>query len=300
MVLDFFLTGSTGFLGRVICKYLSNSQYTYSELRKNSQGAVLNSLYRLDPSLISRTVVHLAGKAHSIPRTKEEENEFFQTNFGGTRNLCKALESLSALPDNFIFVSTVAVYGLVEGEDIIENMPLNGITSYAKSKIMAEFWLKEWAVKNRVRLSILRLPLIAGPNPPGNLDAMINGIKSGKYLSIGRADARKSMVWVEDIARIIPKLVEKGGIYNLTDGYHPTFGELEESISKALGKRKPIKVPYWLANGLAKTGDIVGRFPINSDKLQKITSTLTFDDSKARKELGWNPTPVLSKIEEIV
>ncbi|MBC7915293.1 MAG: hypothetical protein H7Y07_14350 [Pyrinomonadaceae bacterium] len=41
-------------------------------------------------------------------------------------------------------------------------------------------------------------------------------------------------------------------------------------------------------------GDILGkRAPINSVKLKKITSDLTFDDSKAREILGWNPTPVL-------
>jgi len=35
------------------------------------------------------------------------------------------------------------------------------------------------------------------------------------------------------------------------------------------------------------------RSPINSDKLKKIVSNLTFDDSKARKLLGWNPALVL-------
>ena len=45
---------------------------------------------------------------------------------------------------------------------------------------------------------------------------------------------------------------------------------------------------------MAKTSDIIGpKAPINSDKLRKITSDLTFDDSNARRELGWNPRPVL-------
>ena len=50
-----------------------------------------------------------------------------------------------------------------------------------------------------------------------------------------------------------------------------------------------------------KFGDIAGKYaPLNSDKLNKITSTLTFDDSKARAAFGWNPTPVLEgfKINE--
>ncbi len=35
-------------------------------------------------------------------------------------------------------------------------------------------------------------------------------------------------------------------------------------------------------------------FPINSNKLFKITSTLTFDDRKARNNFGWNPNSVLN------
>jgi hypothetical protein len=53
-------------------------------------------------------------------------------------------------------------------------------------------------------------------------------------------------------------------------------------------------MPLFIAKGLAKIGDILGNvFPINSNKLSKITSTLTFDDSKARIAFGWDPNPVL-------
>ena len=53
-------------------------------------------------------------------------------------------------------------------------------------------------------------------------------------------------------------------------------------------------MPLFVANLLAKFGDLLGNsFPINSNKLSKITSALTFDDSKARNTFGWKPTPVL-------
>src|SRR5690606_10477594 len=115
-----------------------------------------------------------------------------------------------------------------EGVDIKEDSPLDGKTPYAESKALAEAWLGKWAGENGVTLGILRLPLIAGPNPPGNLGAMVNGIRLGRYLSVGQANARKSMVWAEDVARIIPVVAERGGVYNLTDGHHPSFSELEE------------------------------------------------------------------------
>lgn len=296
------LTGGSGFLGNQFTKVLETTGLTIRGLEAaGTQKIDISNPFRLDTRRKHSLVIHLAGKAHSVPNNEAAKNAFYKVNVDGTKNLCFALEQLVEPPKSFIFISTVAVYGLEEGELINETCKLNGHTPYADSKILAEEWLRHWADEHSVKLGILRLPLIVGPNPPGNLGAMIKGIKSGKYLSIGQARARKSMVWAEDVARIIPILAEKGGTFNLTDGHHPTFGELEEAIAKTLDKRMPLKIPHWAAKGLALTGDIVGsRFPINSDKLRKITSTLTFDDSKARNILGWNPTPVLSKIHEIV
>lgn len=300
---DILFSGDTGFFGRIVCERLRLMAYNVRGLAHEVEHTRIDISKPFDLSITKpvKIVIHAAGKAHSVPKTEVEKQTFYQVNLEGTKNLCQALERLDQLPESLIFISTVAVYGIDQGLSIDESHPLGGRSPYADSKIKAEKWLTQWTTKHGIRLSILRLPLIAGPKPPGNLGEMIKGIKSGRYLSIGAANARKSMVWAEDIAYVIPRLTEKGGVYNLTDGHHPNFGELEDAIAAALNKRNPSKVPHWVANGLAKTGDIVGsRFPINSDKLRKITATLTFDDSKARRQLGWNPTPVLSKINEIV
>lgn len=303
MMATILATGSSGFLGTIL-KYeisrLGGNFYDISDF--TGEITDIRKSFSLDGKEKKIDIVlHIAGKAHSVPETREEEKAFYDINLEGTQNLCAALDRLSTKPKAFIFISTVSVYGLDKGEDISEDTPLLGTSPYAKSKIQAEQFLQQWAGEGGITLGILRLPLIAGPNPPGNLGAMIRGIKTGRYLSIGDADARKSMVWAEDIAAIIPKLAEIGGIYNLTDGYHPTFGELEREISKALNKSLPRKIPMFIAKIMAKVGDFLGRkAPINSNKLEKIISTLTFDDSKARKELGWQPSSVLDKVSNII
>ena len=247
------------------------------------------------------TVIHAAGKAHSDAKTNVAIKSFYDVNFEGTKNLCYSLEALKKLPTSFVFISTVSVYGLNGGQMIDENADLNGLTPYAKSKILAEAWLTEWAKKHKVILTILRLPLVAGANPPGNLGSMINSIKTGRYLSIGDGGARKSMVWAEDVAKIIPLLAVTGGIFNLTDEHHPSFKELELAISKGFGKKPPIAVPKPLAIILGKLGDILGsRFPVNSNMIAKITTTLTFDDRKAKTILGWKPSSVLEKLSEVL
>ena len=137
-----------------------------------------------------------------------------------------------------------------DGENIDENYPLNGKTPYAKSKINAELYLKEWCEKNKVKLIILRPSLISGHNPPGNLGDMIKGIKSGKYLNIGKGNARKSVFYAQDFAYIINNAVRmNAGVYNVCDSHHPTFLELSDKISFLLGKsliQRRIKESFYI------------------------------------------------------
>lgn len=287
------LTGSNGFVGRVLDSSLSNN--TVIHTLSKSSGEYNVNLETQIPIFNQQfdIVIHAAGKAHSFPKSKNDRDAFFRVNVLGTQNLLKGLENYK-LPKSFVFVSSVAVYGLSEGYLINEQSELNAIDPYGKSKVQAERLVLQWCTENNVTCSILRLPLVVGLNPPGNLGAMIKGIRKGYYFNIAGGSAKKSMVLASDVAKYILKASEIGGIFNLTDGYHPSFFELSEIISRQLGKSRSKNLPFWLAKGLALTGDIFGeKSPLNSAKLHKITSDLTFDDTKAREAFGWDSTPVL-------
>lgn len=291
-------TGVSGFLGSNIIQLL-NGAYNIISVGLSPQDTYLVDIATDIPTFIDAfdVVFHAAGKAHSVPKTEAEKRLFFDVNLQGTKNLCTALER-SGIPKAFIFISTVAVYGCDSGENITEEHPLNGTTPYALSKIKAEKYLQGWCAMHNVKLSILRPSLIAGPNPPGNLGAMIRGIRNGKYLSIAGGKARKSVLMVQDIANLLPMLIEKGGIYNVCDSYQPSFRELEMVICKQLSRKGPISIPYWLAKSMAVVGDCLGeKAPINSLKLRKITSSLTFSNEKATRELGWKPMNVLGNFQ---
>ena len=74
---------------------------------------------------------------------------------------------------------------------------------------------------------------------------------------------------------------------------HPTFKDLSETIAKS----KIVNLPLNIAKLLGYFGDYLGdKAPINSLKIIKMTSDLTFDDTKAR-ELGWNPQHVLEYLK---
>jgi nucleoside-diphosphate-sugar epimerase len=293
--MDILLTGASGFLGKHIYGELKDhgNIVTLSRVGSNINVNLDRDIPKLE---YLDLIVHAAGKAHSVPKTELEIKSFFDVNLKGTENLLKALEKLAVLPGFFVFISSVAVYGLDSGTKINENTVLQAKDPYGLSKIAAEELILSWCALNNVVCTILRLPLLVGKNPPGNLGAMIKGIKKGYYFNIAGGEARKSMVLASDVAKLIPKVAKIGGIYNLTDRNHPSFFELSTSIAQQLHKSKPINIPLWLAKIMAHTGDLFGaKAPINTNKLKKITSDLTFDDSHAQNKLGWNPTAVLTK-----
>ncbi|WP_044656002.1 NAD-dependent epimerase/dehydratase family protein [Bacteroides congonensis] len=287
-------TGGTGFLGKNTRPILDNL-YEVITCGIMPDDMIKANLAKEVPELDQYydVVLHACGKAHVVPKTEAEKQAFFDVNYMGTVHLCNALEKVGA-PKALIFISTVAVYGCEFGELITEEHPLEGYTPYAKSKIMAEEYLNNWCKKHNVVLGILRPSLLAGKGAPGNLGAMVNGVRKGFYMNIAGGKVVKSILMAEDIANILSALVKKGGVYNVCDTRQPSFGELSLSVAKQLGKRKPISIPYWMAWCMAKVGDLLrNKAPINSYKLEKMTKSLTFSNEKARKELGWNPLDVL-------
>lgn len=288
-------TGGTGFLGKNVMPLLTQ-QYEVTTCGITPDDMLKANLAKEVPELPERydVVLHACGKAHVVPKTEAEKQAFYDVNYTGTIHLCDALEKVGT-PKAIVFISTVAVYGCEYGDMIDECHPLNGDTPYADSKIKAEKYLTEWCEKHNVVLGILRPSLLAGKNAPGNLGAMVDGIKKGFYMNIAGGKVIKSILMAEDIARLIPLLEGKGGIYNVCDTRQPSFGEISASVAKQLGKRKPISIPYWMAWFMAKVGDLLGsKAPINSYKLEKMTKSLTFSNEKARGELDWEPLDVLT------
>lgn len=286
-------TGGTGFLGRNVRPIL-DQDYEVTTCGITHDDVIKANLAKEVPELPEKydIVLHACGKAHVVPKTEAEKQAFYDVNYKGTIHLCQALEKVGA-PKAIIFISTMSVYGDVAGCNSTEETPLRGDSPYADSKIKAEQYLTDWCSKNGVVLGILRPSLLAGEGAPGNLGAMVNGIKTGKYLSIAGGKAKKSILMAEDIANLVPLVAKKGGVYNVCDDYNPSFGELEASIAKQLGKRKPISIPYWTAKCLALIGDVFSFFPINSARLDKIVTSDTWSNEKAKRELGWQPLNVL-------
>ena len=293
------ITGATGFLGREIVDFLKSENYEVKTLGRSicdynisleKDNLHLNQEFDL--------VIHAAGKAHIVPKTIEEKEDFFKVNVQGTENLLRALESSNL--KKFVYISSVSTYGKKQGELINESTPLLAVDPYGRSKILAEKMIEDWCAKRNIIYTALRLPLLVGKNPPGNLGSMIRSIKKGMFFTIGGGVASKSMLVARDVARVIPMVSSIGGSYNMTDGHNPTFRELSNVFEKSYNK-KVYNLPLFPFRILAFFGDRLSFFPFNSTMLNKIILTFTFDDAKLRKAVvDWKPTPVLDYLKDTV
>jgi nucleoside-diphosphate-sugar epimerase len=113
------------------------------------------------------------------------------------------------------------------------------------------------------------------------------------------------MVLAEDVALLAARRRLDGGVFHLTDGHDPSLSELEASLCRHFGRQPPYRLPMHLAQGVAKLGDfgervLHRRVPFDSRTLERMTATLTFDDSRARGELGWKPRAVLDELPRIL
>lgn len=281
------LTGYSGFLGSIILDFLENNNYEVIKVGRNKKADIICDLsIKQIENVEVDIVIHAAGKAHIVPKNDVEKEDFFKVNYLGTKNLIAGLDTKKL--KTIIFISTVAVYGRETGNLIDEKSDLHGATPYAKSKIMAESILSEFSEKNNINLVILRLPLITGKKPVGNLLKISKAIQKGYYFRIGDGNAKRSIISANDVANILPELFKFNGIYNLTDIHHPSIREIDEVF--AIKFKKKIKVlPFIILKTISRIGDFISFFPLNSTKFEKLTKSLTFDNKKILSKLNYTP-----------
>ena len=102
---------------------------------------------------------------------------------------------------------------------------------------------------------VLRLPLVKGKKPLGNLGAMIKAIKKDYYFRISKGEAN-----------LITELFNLNGIYNLTDNNHPMISEIANKFNM-----KNKSIPICSIKFIAKIGDLIYFFSFNSSKVETLT-----------------------------
>lgn len=293
MVKTILLTGHTGFLGSVIYKELKKSFHVLTAGRDvscdyNLDFSNWDGVLELNHSIDA--IVHVAGLAHGKSISNQQMLEVNSVSVG---KLLKVAELF--VVKEFVLISSVAVYGKSYGFNFNETSLSEPFNTYGKSKLMAENAVLQWASSDKNRSYVnLRLPLIIGPSPPGNLGRLLKSISSGSHIYLQGNEAKKSVVFASDVANFISEWLMKpkrdSGTMNLCNQTAPTFNWIENAITESLGNSFRFRVPLkflWASVNWMKA-----KFNISVPLVGKLFYTLTFSDQLAREKFGYTSKPL--------
>ena len=172
---NFLVVGGAGYIGSVLVNNLIDLGHKVVVIDNLSTGHkfLVNKkafFFRLDINNLSKldsffkkfhfhAVFHFAA-ATSVKESEKKPLKYFRINVDGTQNLlnCICKKKIKYL----IFSSTCAVYGNSENEKVNELDSTIPISNYAKSKLLSEILIKNYAKKFSLKYAILRYFNVVG------------------------------------------------------------------------------------------------------------------------------------------
>ena len=223
------ISGSSGFIGSSLKKYLSSSGMKVVPLYQKEFNQF--NMYGNKPSIDEYANFLKKHKIHSIIHcaaaidAKISKEYYHSINALLTKNLYYVSKRLSI--EKFIFLSTIKCQN-----DSFKN------DHYSLSKLAAEkILIKESGKKNNPQIKILRLPPIAGKKSGGNISKISKVFKLNLPIIISKSakENKKSFLTIECLSEIIQKLLLgklSGSFLSLCEGDDLSTHELLENLKK--------------------------------------------------------------------
>lgn len=166
------LTGAFGYKGTVLLPKLKQAGHKVITLDTGWFGGkpdIKIDLRQVKEIPEVDAVIHLANIAND-PCGELDAKLTWEVNGLGTVLLAEAC--IRAGVKRFIFASSASVYGIKDNVPVIETTPLEPISDYNKTKMVAERILLSYADKMNVQ--ILRPATVCGMSPRMRLDVIVN------------------------------------------------------------------------------------------------------------------------------
>lgn len=296
------ITGATGFVGQCLMKHLVAGGHEIRLLSRHPveyRDCVVCELEtgNIPPEAVENvdTIFHVAGYAHDPHEASKEADLCWSANVDATTNL--AQRAVQSGVRQFVFVSSVkaggpAPTGICRSED--NQAEPDGI--YGQSKRTAEQKLLEISRQSNMIVSIVRPSPVYGQNMKGNLRLMLTGIKQGWFPPLPETGNRRSMIHVDDLARVLLFLANDkrsdGEIFIATDDRRYSSREIYDALCHAVGKSpRRWSMPPWVFNMAART------LPRFAPKIDELFGDACYSSEKLRA-LGFKANRTLSQVNE--
>ena len=266
------ISGGNGYIGSYLKNYAIINDYEVFTIGKSSSNDYQVDLSK-DSIFLTENfdlIIHTAGIIHDSKHANQIVPSLFLEDLNISLNFLKSITKIEY--KKIIFLSSIAVYGLDEGINININTTAKPKSGYGLVKLACERLLSSTIESSR--LLILRLPLVIGNNPKGNLKKLTNALESGYMILPKHNKSTKSVIYLEDLIHIIYKMSE-----NLT-GIHQFKSKdiLFNNFIQGLTSKKILCYPFLLHRIALKTFKLFGPFRLYT-LLNKISTTLTIEST---------------------
>ena len=235
---NILITGKNGYLGTSFKQYIEqkNSSLPSKDRWNLTFVSVKDDAWREQSFAECDVILHAAGIVHR----KEEpgmEQLYYEVNTNLTRELAEKYkeERLAAgKAAQFVFLSTMSVYGKVTGQITGQTVPAP-VNFYGKSKLDAEKALQEMQ-NEAFTVSIVRPPMIYGRTCTGNYRLLE---KLARKLPVfPKTKNERSMLYIENLCEFLRLLMEKeaAGVFCPQNREYVNTSEMVAAIRKSYGK----------------------------------------------------------------
>jgi len=190
------ITGERSYIGVAVEKRLMQ----FTERYKVDTISVRTPEWQDYPFSSYDTVLHVAAIVH----TKERDLSKY---FGVNRDLAVHVAQVARNSgvSQFIFLSTMGVYGVETGRITLDSKP-SPKTPYATSKYEAEVALERMS-DDHFRVAIIRPPIVYGPGCKGNYPRLSWLARTAKLFP--RVSNRRSMIYIDNLAEFIRLVIDR-------------------------------------------------------------------------------------------
>lgn len=279
------LTGTTGYIGQNLTKYLN------SKSKKNKSISLRFQNWHKMMPLETETIIHLAA-INLNPQDSAFDEEYFRVNTELTSKLFRYF--LNSNAKTFIFLSTTELIDK-HTTDVTENSKVNPTNPFLQSKLDAEQFVLKQDLPEGKRAIILRVAPVYGRETKSTLHDTFSFCKRFPWF-FGVFDTKQSFCNIDNLTEIIAQISENtsvpSGIYNVADNEPISSIQLVNWIAAVFDKKaKIIKVPKGILNLFAKIGDMLN-WEFNSNKLFELSHSRIVNGNKIKAALDKNKMPV--------